>query len=400
MELSEPSAREIVREINSVLPQKINLMNRDGIIIASTDPERVGTFHGGAARIVREEMDELRIYDTTSYEGARPGTNFLLRAQGEPIGVLGITGVYEEILPLANVIRKMTELLVNEQDFQRQRAEREARHNQFLSELLTHSGSFLNQEFVARGRELGIDLQIAWRVLVIDAAPSEYATDASAGHDAENTNASRRHIYDTLYRKAHELDPRCHVCRQTVDAVLLSSLRGDDALRAFAAALKADVEAVHPHIRLRIGIDSPADDYFHLSDACVEARKALHSCHRKGNVDIKFYDEINMELFADTIPYADKATYLMKIFRGYTLAELQDALHTLECFYECDGSLQAAAAQLFIHKNTLQQHLRKIAQRTGYDPRSLKSSAVFYLVLYFYQDLQAVGYPLAFPQSS
>ena len=107
-----------------------------------------------------------------------------------------------------------------------------------------------------------------------------------------------------------------------------------------------------------------------------------------------------MELFADTIPYADKATYLMKIFRGYTLAELQDALHTLECFYECDGSLQAAAAQLFIHKNTLQQHLRKIAQRTGYDPRSLKSSAVFYLVLYFYQDLQAVGYPLAFPQSS
>ena len=387
MELSEPSAREIVREINSVLPQKINLMNKDGIIIASTDPERVGTYHGGAARIVREDLDELRIYDTTSYEGARPGTNFLLRAQGEPIGVLGITGAYEKILPLAHVIRKMTELLVNEQEFQRASAVREAKHQQFMSELLTHSGSFLNQEFVARGRDLGIDLQSAWRILAIDAAPLDGADETAV------SVAERNERFNLLYRKAHELDPRCHVCRQTADVILLSSLRRDEKLRTFAAELKKALEA--HRVRLRIGIDSPAEDYFHLSDACVEARKALHSCHRKGNIDIKFYDEINMELFADVIPYADKATYIRKIFRGYTLPDLQDALYTLEHFYEANGSLQTAAARLFIHKNTLQQHLRKIAQRTGYDPRSLKDSAVFYLVMYFYQDLQAAGYPLA-----
>ena len=67
--------------------------------------------------------------------------------------------------------------------------------------------------------------------------------------------------------------------------------------------------------------------------------------------------------------------------------ELQEAIHTLEVFFEHDGSIARAAAALFIHKNTLQLHLRKIAQRTGYDPRSLRNSAVFYLVIYFYQDL-------------
>lgn len=41
MELQEQQARAIVHEINTVLPQKINLMNKEGIIIASTDPERV-----------------------------------------------------------------------------------------------------------------------------------------------------------------------------------------------------------------------------------------------------------------------------------------------------------------------------------------------------------------------
>ena len=35
---------------------------------------------------------------------------------------------------------------------------------------------------------------------------------------------------------------------------------------------------------------------------------------------------------------------------------------------------------------------QKIALRTGYDPRSLRSSAVFYVVLYFYQDIHLTGF--------
>ena len=106
MELRVQQARAIVHEINTVLPQKINLMNKDGIIIASTDPGRIHTFHGGAARVIRENLDELRIYRENEYPGTRPGTNFMLQVEGVPIGVLGITGSYESILPIANVIRK------------------------------------------------------------------------------------------------------------------------------------------------------------------------------------------------------------------------------------------------------------------------------------------------------
>lgn len=52
MELQEQQAKAIVHEINQVLPQKINLMNQKGIIIASTDPDRVHTFHGGAPKLL------------------------------------------------------------------------------------------------------------------------------------------------------------------------------------------------------------------------------------------------------------------------------------------------------------------------------------------------------------
>ena len=77
MELSKHNTLQIVREINSVLPQKINLMNKHGIIIASTDESRIGSYHGDAAKIAAENLDELRIFRDDEYAGTRRGTNFL-----------------------------------------------------------------------------------------------------------------------------------------------------------------------------------------------------------------------------------------------------------------------------------------------------------------------------------
>ena len=173
--------------------------------------------------------------------------------------------------------------------------------------------------------------------------------------------------------------------------VFLTDIRPQEQLRSFAE--KLFVYAKRHGIGLCLGLDSPAPDNTRLRQAFEQARKALYSCHRKGTVHIKGYDEINMELFADLIPLTAKREYVKKIFHGYTPLELADAVHTLECFFEHDGSITRTADALYIHKNTLQQHLRKIAARTGYDPRSLRSSAVFYVVLYFYQDIHLAGFP-------
>lgn len=75
-------------------------------------------------------------------------------------------------------------------------------------------------------------------------------------------------------------------------------------------------------------------------------REALLSCLRKGNVFIKFYDQINMEIFADDIPDKTKHAYIHKIFSDYSEQELQEAIHTLEVFFEHDGSIARAAAAL------------------------------------------------------
>lgn len=377
MELQEQQARAIVQEINTVLPQKINLMNKEGIIIASTDPERVQTFHGAAARIIKDNLDELRIYRDDEYPGARPGTNFMLQVEGEPIGVLGITGPYESILPLANVIRKMTELLVHEQEYQRLQNHLQQQRQLFLRELLDHSETFLSKEQIERGHMLDIDLSVPRRIVVAD---FEEIPDPGRAND----------IFSQLEMEAQRLDAACCTLATSQMIVFLTDIRSQEQLRAFAKRLL--VCAQSRGAELCLGLDSPAADNTKLRQAFEQARKALYSCHRKGTVRIKGYDEINMEIFADLIPLTAKREYVRKIFHGYSPLELVDAIHTLECFFEHDGSITQTAAALYIHKNTLQQHLKKIAARTGYDPRSLRCSAVFYVVLYFYQDLHLAGF--------
>ena len=373
MDLSKHNALQIVREINSMLPQKINLMNTHGIIIASTDESRIGTYHGGAAKVVAENLDELRIFRDDEYPGTRRGTNFLLRVQGEPM--LGITGPYEKILSIARIIKKMTEILVNEQELLKQHARTESSRTQFLNEWLTHSEKFISKAFIDRGLAIGIDIRLPRRCLVVDMELLDGSTDS---------------VIAGLKKQLILLDPSALLCETLTEPILLISARDDEAMREFAQQLKEAVEQ-QCVVSISIGIDSPAPDYLHMHEAYLQARKALQSSLRMRKVPIKFYDEINMEIFADEIPEAAKLEYIHRVFRNYDSREVEKIISMLEIFYEENGSITKAAARLFIHKNTLQQHLRKIAARTNYDPRSVRDSAVFYIIIYFYRDITNSG---------
>lgn len=375
MELSRRSAELIVREVNEVSPQKINLMNRQGIIIASTDASRVGQFHGAAARLVREGIDEIRVHRDGEYPGALRGTNFLLKAQGEPIGVLGVTGPYDEILAVAKVIRKMTELIVADQERVRQETYREARRARFLEDWLTQSASAVTADFCERGLALGLDIRRSRRVLALSAEGRELSSEEALAR------------VQSFLAGAY---PKLSTCLIPPALAVLTERGSDEELRTLATELKAHIEAQLP-VRLTIGIDSPAPDCSRMQEAWAAALKALQSASRRGQTSIKLYREINMEIFADTVPETAKRAYIRRIFAGYTERELGDAVKMLELFYAHSGSLAQTAAALFIHRNTLQQHLKKIAARTGYDPRSLGASAIFYIVIYFYHDLQLMS---------
>lgn len=160
MELSRQIAEKIVAEVNNVIPQKINLMDPRGVIIAPSDPARVGSFHEGAYRIVSEGLPEVVVHRDGEYAGALRGLNFPIVMEGRILGVLGITGVYEQIVDNARIIQRMTELLLSEAHHAEQRLVGENVRNRYLDEWLNGERKNINAAFVERGLALNMDISI------------------------------------------------------------------------------------------------------------------------------------------------------------------------------------------------------------------------------------------------
>ena len=65
-----------------------------------------------------------------------------------------------------------------------------------------------------------------------------------------------------------------------------------------------------------------------------------------------------------------------------TLNKLNDReIDILKTYFSTNMSLKDTSDQLFLHKNTLQYQLDRIAQKTGYNPRVFKDATVLYIGL-------------------
>ncbi|MFR9190725.1 MAG: sugar diacid recognition domain-containing protein, partial [Anaerotruncus massiliensis (ex Togo et al. 2019)] len=168
MDISKRNAMQIVNEISGIIGQHVNMMDADGTIIASTDPERMDTYHEGAARVIGEHLDELIIQSDDEYEGTRKGINLPILLDGEIAGVVGITGERDEVVKYGQIIKKMTEILLIENFDKEQKKIDDRIRTRFIDEWLYGDAISQGQAFIQRGARLGIDITLPRRVLVAE----------------------------------------------------------------------------------------------------------------------------------------------------------------------------------------------------------------------------------------
>ena len=150
-------AEDLVSATSGLLDGRIiNIMNPDGIIIASTQPERIGTFHKGARNAaVSGKPVSIRPDQIQEYSGAREGYNMPLRVGGNIIGVVGIYGEPSEIRYLAHLVEVYTEKYYQLEALIRPQYAQGALKSILLSKLLEGSAkSIAEAETLIKSRNL------------------------------------------------------------------------------------------------------------------------------------------------------------------------------------------------------------------------------------------------------
>lgn len=368
MKIPDKAARSIVQEIHKAVHQDVNLMDKTGLIIASTDSSREGTRHVGAQRIVEEKLEYLPVSTNDEYSGAKVGINMPISFQGEIVGVIGISGEWSQISQYIHLIRRITEVLLIEAFQQEKADDLRAQRQLLMHDLFSEDLTELDEDMLRRADQLRLNLLLPRRCLCL-----------SFSFRHAQASQTLPDLLRTMQRRIEQLDCHTVVYAQSPYLFAFFAVRTDEELLRLSHLLKSI--PLPEGVCLHLGADDGPCTGFALRQSRRKAEKSI--CSSQCNGSLVFYNELTYDIFLSEIPKKTQEEYVFRIFSGMDREQITEWCHFLEVFYACSGSVNQTADRLFLHKNTVQYKLKKLASITGYDPRSIEHAGLYQTAMHF-----------------
>jgi carbohydrate diacid regulator len=380
--ISGKKSQHIVEELSEIIGRNINIMNDEGIIVASTDPLRIGTVHEGAL-VVLKTKKKLLINKENQFAGTKPGINLPVYFENRVIGVIGITGTEPEVLKMAEVIRKMTEILVKEQLIDEQNDIVNQSKEIFIRDWLEDRWKD-DKVLSSRGWMLGINVNLPRVAVIIHIHYEDSAQQESTAFDLQR----EQNLFSGYLREAikfNDQDLMVPIGYMKYALLLTCPDSSEEKRKEFVTHkiqyILRQIPKSGAYV-IKVGIGGYYDFIRGISASYLESEKA--EMYAKGNkeTNIVFYDDLRLEMLLDGIPIERSSKFVQKTLKLRYFSNPEEVVETLTHFFACNQSINKTAEKLFIHKNTLQYRLIKIKETTGYDPRVFEEAVLLYLSLF------------------
>lgn len=343
--LLEDLAPDLVEVTSQLIGGRtVNIMNTEGIIVASTEKARIGTLHQGALEAVRSGKPVvIEKGQLDRYPGAKEGYNMPLRVNGSIIGAVGVKGEPAEIQDLAHLLEVYATKCYQVEAMVRSRMAEGELRERTLRKLLSPKPGDLED-----ARELmgSIPLRLEMPVTVAVVSFQEGAV-----HSEQMEKLIGALLRGGLLDRERDL-------WGAVNDRLVLILSGD---RSPAALRRPEFLEVFRDYRLSFGS---------LCRELEEIRRAWREASvldRAGAGQLNDMGEISGRcayMLAATA--GEESAYLdglyQKLCAAFSAEERRMLLSTVRAYYEEERSVGRAAQALFIHKNTLQYRVRRLLE--------------------------------------
>lgn len=282
--------------------------------------------------------------------------------------------------------------------FQKQRAIRDISlrfRDDFIRDLLAGRVA-TREEALARASLFGFDLTVP-RVLVL--VRQEH--DQEGELPVEGRVRFQRWLEQMLRFGARATAEPCVIAHLGGMSVLLLAPRQPEAGTAKQEALDlasnlaeaATADRHGSHFLLHIGIGQFYQDYMSWPTAYREAQEAIEIGGHAAAETVSHYDDLGVfRLLARVEETAELERYANDVLGAllhYDEKHASNLIDTLTGLIEADGNLQQAAANLFVHYNTLRYRLQRISEIQGLRFDSVRDMAQADVALKAYRVLQS-----------
>ncbi|WP_102348897.1 CdaR family transcriptional regulator [Bacillus sp. Marseille-P3661] len=375
MKINHDIAIPIVQKLMTMMNYNINIMDDRGIIVASTDENRIDSIHEGALKILQSKQP-LIIYneDTKLFSGTKAGVNLPIEFLGDILGVVGITGDPHELMQLTQMTKITVELMLQQEYMQKQTQFKQQLLYSWVMELI--SPDTLDEKRLRRHANhfLHIDLTKDCSVLLIELKDLECSSNLD---DFIKKNEQKT----AMLQRIKDMLPENTLLTLIEDSLVFIGL----SLETIEVELEI-AEKVHRLLNdkykdaflTHIGIGNRYKDIEGFRRSYMEARQSITLMNKfEKHAAISHIKEWGLIRIIDQLPSGIREELLTQ----YPVDKLpSDLIKTLEVLFENDHNLATTAKQLHIHRNTLTYRLECITQLTQLNPKSVKDSTILLIL--------------------
>ncbi|MCM3714523.1 helix-turn-helix domain-containing protein [Alkalihalobacillus oceani] len=361
--LTKEIAEEIVKETMNRLKRNINIIDPDGIIIASGDPSRVGLFHAGGLQVIKTGQPlVITAENEKNLPGSKTGINLPIEFQHAIVGAIGITGQKEDVEEFGDLVKMTTELMIKQASMASKQEWQQRLKEDTFTALLNPP---INAEQIEQQlKQLAIQLHAPYHVFLIDLQQEKLA-------DTTILKQIEQIIYpDRSLVGFHEGSK----------IFALTSGYTPQRLRKKLQAVKEMLTKAN--VRCQIGYGTPAEQLEAVAISFKEAELALRI--RTGSKTFVSYEDIETEALIYQLDQLTKSRFLTRVFPQLT----PKTKETLQTFFQYNMNITETAQALFVHRNTLMYRLKRIKEKTDYDPQLFADAVTLQIAIWIAAHLE------------
>ncbi|WP_373100765.1 MULTISPECIES: CdaR family transcriptional regulator [Pasteurellaceae] len=375
--LDEKLAQKIVQRTMDIIDCNINIMDSKGKIIASGDLNRIGEIHDGALLVLSQgrivDINEAVIH---SLHGVRPGINLPLRVEGNIVGVIGLTGNPTSLKEFGKLVRMTAEMMLEQARLfnmlaQDTRLKEELVLNLIDSETITPS-------LVEWANRLGVDLSIPRVACIIEVDSGQLGI--------ENARSELQNLQQLL--KIPERDNLVAVLSLTELIILKPALNSfgrwevEEQLARIKQLVGRMNESAKLNVRISLGNYFTGENSIYLSYRTAKTTLSIGKA-RLPKQRIYNYQDLILPVLLEQLKEGWQREELERPIKKLKLMDNNGVLvKTLLAWFENDMQTVATARALYIHRNTLEYRLHKIADLTGLNLSSTDDRFLLYMALH------------------
>lgn len=386
MIIPESLGQRIVDTTMRLVHRNVNIMDRDGTIIATGHPHRYRTLHKGAKDVIETgTIIEIYPHELALYPGALQGVNLPIVFDDQVVGVVGVFGHPDEVRNIGFLVKMITELILERDLVQREMRTKTRLREQFIEASVLKPVTELLPKLKRLAKNLEIDLLQPRTVMIIDVSVVLQKLTLEYG----SSELVVERVEDILFscietgKLLSEQDIACLIGDQLI--ILKTAITTDRLCQNNSAAEQLVTflaDAIGGPLTCGVGAVAHSVTQYHVS------YKQAHFCLRRCSKDQSIIQISEKDILVHHV--------LCEALSGSTLSAigtLQEKFHhmitsnkeicsTLSALFACNLNINAAASMLHIHRNTLLYRLNRLEAETGLAPcRSVDDMIICRLLL-------------------